>query len=303
MEQTKVGIIGTNWGRVHIGAFKNAKCTIDALIGKDLEKTQFVAFQESVPVAATELETLNALDVSVIATPIETHQSLLPRVSTPAIYCEKPLGISKDFYSDFSTEQLIGVNYAFGYLKTAQCAKAAIESLSLGQVNEISIEQSAHSDKDISIQQLFKEVCVHPLSWIFQVFGPINYLSHALNDNTMSVDLALADSDLKVHFKRQKKAGIKLSVKIKGDKNTMVFKGGYSPAKQWFFDPILIGRDPINKGEYSRENDIWYQANCIAVKTFVDLYNDRIDLETAKSLGYFSLDDAFKFEKFINHLS
>ncbi len=52
----KVGIIGTVWGRIHCGTFRQAGCEIAALVGQDAAKAAEVAAAEGVPVGTNDLD-------------------------------------------------------------------------------------------------------------------------------------------------------------------------------------------------------------------------------------------------------
>ena len=73
----RVGIIGTNWGRVHCGTFRAAGCDVAVLVGPREAEVVAVAAAEGVPVASTEPDALEACDIVVIASPTPTH----PRTS------------------------------------------------------------------------------------------------------------------------------------------------------------------------------------------------------------------------------
>jgi myo-inositol 2-dehydrogenase/D-chiro-inositol 1-dehydrogenase len=72
----RVGIIGTNWGRMHVGGFRGAGAEIAALCGRDPEKTARIAAAEGIPLATTRVEELcAAVDVVVVAGPDRLHHA------------------------------------------------------------------------------------------------------------------------------------------------------------------------------------------------------------------------------------
>src|SRR5262249_17458756 len=59
-DPVRVGIIGTNWGRMHVGGFRGAGVEIAGLCGSDREKTARIAREEGVALATTRVDELCA---------------------------------------------------------------------------------------------------------------------------------------------------------------------------------------------------------------------------------------------------
>src|SRR5687768_9328267 len=90
----RVGIIGSNWGRMHVGAFRAAGADVVAICGRDLAKTEALARHESIPLATTEVATLcEASDLVVIASADRAHAEHLRAAIERGrhVLCEKPL--------------------------------------------------------------------------------------------------------------------------------------------------------------------------------------------------------------------
>ena len=90
----RVGIIGTNWGRMHIGAFRGAGADVVALCGRDLARTQELARTEGVALGTNDLQQLFAASqVVVVASPDgEHHAHVLAALRAGChVLCEKPL--------------------------------------------------------------------------------------------------------------------------------------------------------------------------------------------------------------------
>jgi predicted dehydrogenase len=47
----RIGIVGTWWGRMHVGGFRRAGAEVVAICGRDPERTRRVAAQEGIPLA------------------------------------------------------------------------------------------------------------------------------------------------------------------------------------------------------------------------------------------------------------
>jgi myo-inositol 2-dehydrogenase/D-chiro-inositol 1-dehydrogenase len=94
MRAPRVGIVGTNWGLMHLGAFRAAGAEIVALCGAHEEKTRAVAAREGVPLATTRFETLvEAVDLVVVASPDRMHAAHVRGALGAGrhVLCEKPL--------------------------------------------------------------------------------------------------------------------------------------------------------------------------------------------------------------------
>jgi predicted dehydrogenase len=92
--RVRVGVIGTNWGRMHIGAFREAGADVVALCGQRPEHTREVAAQEGIPLATTDVRALcAAVDAVVVASPDGLHRAHVEAALSAdrAVLCEKPL--------------------------------------------------------------------------------------------------------------------------------------------------------------------------------------------------------------------
>lgn len=91
---TRIGIIGTKWGRMHVGAFRAAGADITALCGRDPVATRAAAEHEHIPLATTDVSHLcAAVDAVVVASPdaVHTEHVLAALDAGRAVLCEKPL--------------------------------------------------------------------------------------------------------------------------------------------------------------------------------------------------------------------
>ncbi|MBZ4413030.1 Gfo/Idh/MocA family oxidoreductase [Myxococcus sp. XM-1-1-1] len=91
---TRIGIIGTRWGLMHVGAFRAAGAQVVALCGRSPESTRAVAEREGIPLATTEVHELcAAVDAVVVASPDAQHAThlLTALEAGRAVLCEKPL--------------------------------------------------------------------------------------------------------------------------------------------------------------------------------------------------------------------
>lgn len=90
----RVGIIGTNWGRMHVGGFRGAGAEIAALCGRDPERTGRIAAEEGIPLATTRVDALcAAVDVVVVSGPDRMHHEHIAAALDAGchVLSEKPL--------------------------------------------------------------------------------------------------------------------------------------------------------------------------------------------------------------------
>ncbi|HWN66016.1 MAG TPA: Gfo/Idh/MocA family oxidoreductase, partial [Haliangium sp.] len=93
----RIGIIGTNWGRMHVGGFRAAGAEgveVWALCGSDLARTARIAREEGIALATTRVDELcAAVDVVVVAGPDRLHHAHITAALDAGchVLSEKPL--------------------------------------------------------------------------------------------------------------------------------------------------------------------------------------------------------------------
>lgn len=286
----KVGIIGTNWGRVHIGTFRSFGCSIHTLMGLDLQKTRAVADEEGIPHATTSPGDLLEVDVVVIATPADSHLSYLEFFRDKAVLCEKPLCarlVDPDVVQRFSHRPAY-VNYAFPFLETAVQMKSFIDQGRLGEVFRIIVNVSPNFDLPHSPLDWFMDDAVHPLSWLNHVFPPFELVHYHSSGARPDISTVLTNGmqTLNLNLYRAPSVQLHFDITVAGTHGVMKTSGGFMPGRCWNFEPVSINGEAVTSGEHSgHHGDIWYHANRRAVGVFLDAVSERISHEQAVNAG------------------
>jgi myo-inositol 2-dehydrogenase / D-chiro-inositol 1-dehydrogenase len=89
----RVGIIGSHWGRMHVGAFRDVGAEVVALCGRDPSKTREIATSEGIALATTDVaELCDAVEIVVVASPDRVHARHVSQALEAGrhVLCEKP---------------------------------------------------------------------------------------------------------------------------------------------------------------------------------------------------------------------
>lgn len=93
----RIGVIGTKWGLMHVGAFRAAGAEVVALCGQHEEQTREVAAREGIALATADVRELcAAVDAVVVASPDALHRAHVEAALEAgcAVLCEKPLTLT-----------------------------------------------------------------------------------------------------------------------------------------------------------------------------------------------------------------
>jgi myo-inositol 2-dehydrogenase/D-chiro-inositol 1-dehydrogenase len=93
----RIGIVGTAWGRMHVGAFRAAGAEVVAIAGRDPDRTRRIASDETIPHALTDVgELCDRVDAVVVAGPDALHleHARIAIERRRPVLCEKPLACS-----------------------------------------------------------------------------------------------------------------------------------------------------------------------------------------------------------------
>ena len=296
----KVGIIGTGWGRLHCGTFRQAGCQVTTLVGRDADKAARVAAIEGVPVGTNDLEALEDCDVVVIASPTATHIDFLERFKDKFVLCEKPLcgRVFDPAWLARLSASPIYINYTFSFLDSARVLAQKIQAGHLGKVHRILLHVGVNLPIEKTPAEWFMEVAVHPLSFLLHLFGPFRTDTFMVGNGQANVGVLLSNADqmLDVALYDHPIPGIHIEMTVIGDSATAQLGGGFRVGQDWWFDPLLINGMAYTDGEYRYAEDIWYRANRRAARTFCEVVRGERTHADGEALGLFGLARAAQME-------
>lgn len=309
MDQTdkiKVGIIGTVWGRLHCGTFRQAGCEIAAMVGRDADRAAQVAAAEGVPVGSDDPAALDDCDVIVISSPTATHLEYLERFRDKRVLCEKPLcgRVPDPAWVESLSDSPIYINYTFSFLDSARVLAQKINDGHLGKVNRILLQVGVNLPDDKTPAAWFMDVAVHPLSFLLHVFGPFRTETFCVGQGPANVGILLSNARqmLDVSLYDHPFEGIRIDMMVIGDVANARLSGGFRVGQDWWFDPLLINGMPFTDGEYRTAEDIWYRANRRAVRTLCEVFRGQRSHEEGEALGLFGIARAAQMETMLTPL-
>lgn len=296
----KIALIGTNWGRIHIGSLRNLGLDVDLIIGRDKAKTKEIAKQENIANASTNLDAINDHELIIVASNAESHLAIIERFPNKAIWCEKPVSLEKvDSKSlDFRRFSKCYMNYAFPFLDSMQIITDILRRGEIGRAQSVVLKVGFNLSGKRSLNDWFTDIAVHPISFLSHLFGDFDLkMAFQMPDhNHISAIFANKQVQMDVSFFRRHENSMLFDIFIVGEKGEIQCRGGYKPYSQWYFEPVKLNGIPQNAGEYSKEQDIWLKANTDALQCYLHFLNGKISKSDAKAAGLFNLKRAISME-------
>lgn len=297
--EINAGVIGSNWGRVHVAGLRQAGCEVTALIANDQQLVSRIATEEGIPNSGTELTLLSACDVVTIATPTATHLSYLQATQDKAVLCEKPLGLTPENQDKFSQlhNNCLYISYPFPHLNTAKHLSQEIRNGHLGKLNRICLVVGVNLPYPKTPVEWFVEDVVHPFSFLYTLFDDFEWKGVQFgHGNNLSVQLSCQGALFDILLCDWPMPGLHFDLTIVGTKNAYQLRGGFRPERGWWFDPLLADSEAITAGEPVTENP-WIRANHSVIQHFIECVEGKISHQEAHRLGMFNLDRAKEMEK------
>lgn len=297
----KIGLIGTNWGRIHCGTFAKCGYEIDTVMGQNKAKTKKVAHEEEIANYTTERNDLKNMDVIIIASPMETHLEYIQFFKDKWIFCEKPLSGQrvKNSFIEGLKDKNIFFNYAFPQLETAQEIKRIVKADKLGEVYKIIANIAVSFPFEQSDKDWFMDVASHQLYFFNYLFKTFQLENYYLNPDRLDISTQFfnGEQSLNINLYQAYQESLTMDFKLVGEKGELEVSGGYIPEKDWNFSPLKLNSETVSEGEYSNETDIWFRANAMNVKLFLDLIDSKLSKSEAVVKGLADLTAAAKIEQ------
>lgn len=275
----KVGILGTGWGRTHVGTFRRAGAEVAVIASSDPERSERVAREENVP--SWRVEDLEDVDVVVIATPWRMHREHVQRFAHKKILCEKPLlGVVPDAeFRERARSLDAHVAYAFPFLPFAPALADAI-----ARAPRFDLEVRVALPNLPDATSALREVGVHPIALLVHALGAIRCERVTVREGSR-IEIEVGGA----------RAG-RIAVRLGGDRGFSFhlvagdakLDGGYVWDAGWGFE-----------GHGPPRHETWYEANCALVETFVALHTGRIDAREARLRGLLHASEALVVEDVI----
>lgn len=295
----KAGVIGGNWGRVHMAGLRKAGCTIDALVTHDKQLAMTIATEEQIPQHGDDIAILKECDLVTIATPTATHLDFLQKLDNKLIICEKPLGLTpkNQISFDLLRDKQIYISYPFLHLKTAKTLAKAIKEEELGTLTRITLVVGVNLPYPKTPVEWFVEDVVHPFSFLFSLFDDFEFQGVQFgHGNNLSVQFTCQGALFDVLLCDWPKPGLHFDLTLVGSKNAYQLAGGFRPERGWWFNPLLCDDLPVTPGEPASENP-WMRANYEVMQQIVSSIDKRQTREEICQQGLFDLARAQKMEK------
>ncbi len=293
----RVGIIGTNWGRTHIGTFRRGGADVVVLVGTDSAATAAIAAEEGVAVGTADAGALEDVDVVVVASPTPTHVGFVEQFAHKPVLCEKPIvgGRAEPAFAARVDGSQIWVNYAFGFLATAAAARDHVLSR---RVAEVELRVAVDLPNVADAVTAWKEVAVHPLAFVSQLFGPFETASHDPQGDAFEAVLENTHHRVRARVESAARPGIDIDVVMAGDGVRVEMRGGYHPGEGWAFAPLRVDGSDVGPAERSADGrDVWYEANCRAVGAFLSVVRGELSRTEAAERGLVHATAALAFER------
>lgn len=289
------GIIGVNWGVVHLYNLRSAGVHVGGLCATDLNRARAVAAEHGVELATTDPTDLERFDVVVIASPAETHAELLRRFAHRWVICEKPILCAPVRGRFEAASASAFVNYAFGFLDVARATEDALGAL--GEVAELHLVSRASLPGRFDAERWFLETASHPLAWLLHRFGASRLLERRVDGPRVSLRRLLdAGPTLEVRFEVGGEPGIRHDLAIRASGGEVQLTGDYRPGARWRFGPVRVDGAPVSPVE-DVVGDAWLRANARSVEAMLRVFRGEIGRDAAVRRGLFDVETALRVER------
>lgn len=294
----KAAVIGTNWGRVHVGGLRQAGCEVTTLLAHDAELVARIAAEEQIPCHGTDPALLHGVDLVTIATPTDSHLGYLRDLTNPYVLCEKPLGLMPDNQHEFTALPRAGrfISYPFPFLDGAQAIAQQVRSGALGPLTRATLVVGVNLPYAKTPVEWFLEDVVHPFSLLYCLFERFEWLGvRFAGGNNLTVQMRVDDALLDIMLCDWPKPGLHFDLTLVGQQDSCQLRGGFRPNRGWWMEPLMVDDLPVTDGEPA-EQQIWLRANQRVVATLCSHLRGELTLAQAQQAGLYDLERAYQME-------
>ena len=312
----KIAVIGLNWGRVHLGAYRELGHEVTAVVSRDMEKCRRIADEYGIPgryQSVTELPG-SGFDIVSVAVPAAQHYEVLKELQKRScgIVCEKPvLGFrgTPEKYRELSGD--IFFNYAYPLLQDIDIFYRKLEEM--GPIRHIDIECLYHLDLNtrFTTEEYFYETVSHPVSLVVHKLQDV--VSAARTGSSEILAQTASGTELRIVCREDLSlSGIRHRVTVTGSEarnaagddaapNILRLTGEFVTGSPWHYQPLEYSGKPISE-EHFPEADPWYTANKASLSNLLRFFAGEQSREETLRNGAFDLRKAMIAENILNCL-
>ena len=310
----KIAVIGLNWGRVHLSAYRELGHEVTAVVSRDLEKCRRIADEYGIPGRYQSVKELpgSGFDIISVAVPAAQHYEVLKELQkrSCAIVCEKPvLGFqgASEMYQGLSEE--IFFNYAYPFLQDMDIFYRKLEEM--GHIRSIDIECLYHLDLNTRFtpEEYFYETVSHPVSLVVHKLQDV--VSAVRTGSSEILAKTTSGTELRIVCREDLSlSGIRHRVTFTGEKNAAVdevtpnvlrLTGEYVTGCPWHYCPLEYNGQAISE-EHFPAADPWYTANKVSLGNLLRYFAGGQSREETLRNGAFDLRKAMIAEDILNCL-
>ena len=295
----KAGVIGTNWGRVHVQGLRKAGCEVVAMMAHDADLVAKIAAEEGIPSQGLSLPFSVNWVVAAIATPTVSHLNYLQALQDKIVLCEKPLGLTPDNQQQFLAldARRSYISFPFPFLDSAKQLQQLINSGDFGELMRITVVAGVNLPYPKTPVEWFMEDMIHPFSLLTHLFGNMEFLGARQGTGcNISAQLQCQHALVDLLLCPWPQPGLHFDITLIGSKNAYQLRGGFRPDRQWWMEPLMIDDIAHGNGEEAKDA-IWIRANHRVSNALIKHQKGEINDQQAMELGLFPLQRALAMEQ------
>ncbi len=300
----RAAVVGAGWGQIHVRALRAHGVDVVALCGHsgDQARTSEASRDLGVANALHDPRALLDLDLDLVtvASPADTHPSLLRLLNGIPVICEKPvLGMGGDPRDLPHRDTPVWINYAFAFLDSAQRLQGLVGEA--GHVRSGRIATTYDLPLSFTPSSWFLELASHPLSFAVHLLGrPVLHQGRHQSPPPASrtvLELRLGAVPVVTECAREPGLrGIQHRLTLTTDDAVLELTGRYEEGRHWRYGPVLIDGNPRSVVEDTSE-DCWYLANERSIGTCLRAITGELTQDEAHQAGLFTVTRALPIDE------